>query len=37
MEPLADPLEDRKVNNILSPPSYPLSKELLYPKNGKDN
>jgi hypothetical protein len=35
MEPLPDPLEDRVVKDILSPPFEPLTKELLFPNKGK--
>jgi hypothetical protein len=34
MEPLPDPLDDRVVKDILSPPNEPLTTELLYPKKG---
>jgi len=32
MEPLPDPLDDRVMKEVLSPPQKPLSKALLYPK-----
>lgn len=36
MEPLPDPLEDRERKDVLAPPQFPLSTELLYlPKSSK--
>ena len=34
MEPLADPLSDRNLTDLMPPPPKPLAEELLYPNKG---
>jgi len=35
MEPLKDPIGDRKVKSVPLPPNKPISEELLFPKGPK--
>jgi hypothetical protein len=35
MEPLPDPLDDRVVKDILSPPNEAITRDLLFPKKGR--
>ncbi len=34
MEPLADPLADRQLKDLMAPPHQPLDEHLLYPNKG---